>query len=261
MFLDTNVASQSCDSRLGSEGREVWISSVVASELLGVYDNRPTSARYYVPLPARIGKLEAETGMTHVGSIASLRRRDHPFGKRMTDSIVMEFGTFHRPIVEFGSQALCEVINERRAGLFTSAIQHLPKARRKAALRRFAWLLDTNATCFSITDEVLTTAYSLLRLFARSYTFKDNFRNTWNDMLIGATAIVQRAVLLSEDNLLNRFIATASRAAIDSPTGSEILRTDYSSTDREPTAPRRHRDAFHRPWQHRLAGAKWTRCR
>ena len=70
MFLDTNSASRLCDARATPEGGAICISSVVASELLRVYDEKPTSARYYVPLPARISRVEADSGKTHVGSIA-----------------------------------------------------------------------------------------------------------------------------------------------------------------------------------------------
>ena len=103
MFIDTNVVSYAKTGRLPESIRGANLSSVAASELLRVYGGNRTSANYYVPL----------LSSRHIAaSIASLKR-DRPYTKRSTDHIVFSFGSDFESLIEFGSNAIAKMVNDK----------------------------------------------------------------------------------------------------------------------------------------------------
>jgi hypothetical protein len=200
MFIDTNIVSYAKRGRLPQSIRGTKLSSVAASELLGVYSDSRTGANYYVPLgyPRHMG-----------ASIASLKR-DHPFAKRSTDRIVFSFGSDFESLIEFGSNAISRMVNDRNVDLLRQSISFLDKQKQRVIRENFVFLVENDIGCVPLAPRTLQIGYRLLEAFQSSgETFKTTFRNTWNDLLILATAWGNGEDLRTKDIQLNRFIGSS----------------------------------------------------
>lgn len=198
MFIDTHVVSYAKRGRLGQSIRGAAISSVAASELLLVYGVSRTAANYYVPLTY---------GLCTGPSIASLKR-DHPYSKRSTDRVVFSFGSDFEPLIEFGSNAIAKMVNDRDVELLRQSISFLDKRKQKVIREDFGFLLENDVRCVPLRPATVEIAYRLLEAFQLSgERFRTTFRNTWNDLLILAAAWDHSDELRSSDSQLNRFAA------------------------------------------------------
>jgi len=198
MFIDTHIVSYAKKGHLAESIRGATISSVAVSELLLVYGNSRTAANYYVPFGY---PLHAAT------SIASLKR-DHPYSKRSTDRVVFSFGSDFEPLIEFGSNAIAQMVNNKNVELLQQSISFLDKPKRKVIREDFGFLIQNNVRCVPLRPGTVEIGYSLLKAFHLSgERFKTTFRNSWNDLLILAAAWDHGDDLWSRDSQLNRFAA------------------------------------------------------
>jgi hypothetical protein len=164
----------------------------------------PKKAHYYIPTHYRFPPLFTSAmlyeGFVHI-------KRSRPFKKDLTDSVVMEFGREHGSIFEYSNLALANVINNKRMDAFRASIGHLDKEEQKMLRMRCQFLFDNELQCIPLNKEILDRSFLLLQEFMEQHNVKQNFRNSWNDMLILATALFSGADLVTKDNELNRFVA------------------------------------------------------
>jgi hypothetical protein len=200
MFIDTNIVSIAMRRTSSIATRRSSISSVTASELLSVYSGRPTAANYYVPVVSPFHL------MASIGS----SKRDHPFPKHSTDRIVFSFGGDYEPIVEFGSNAISRLVNEHNSDLLVQSIAFLDKRQQKFIRAAFEFLIENEIYCVPLSPGIVRIAYHLLGGYRTSgLNLKADFRNSWNDMLILATAQDSDVSLLTGDGPLSRFAGSA----------------------------------------------------
>lgn len=173
------------------------ISSIVANEFLLVQSDEPSQANWYMPLLSRHHFI----GSAPIG----IRRRDHPFRKGLSDSILMDFGNEFPSIVEYNSLSIANAINEGLIDLFVAATNHFDKAMRKLLRNRFCFIVDNGIRCSPIQQQDVEHAFELLDHFRREHNFKQKFRNSWNDLLILSSARNAEIDLITEDNELSRF--------------------------------------------------------
>lgn len=200
MFIDTHIVSYAKKGHLTESIRGATISSVAVSELLLVYGDKRTAANYYVPLGYPL----------HTGaSIASLKR-DHPYSKRSTDRVVFSFGSDFEPLIEYGSNAIARMVNDRNVELLRQSISFLDKPKQKVIREDFDFLIENDVRCVPLKPSIVESGYRLLKAFHLSgERFKTTFRNSWNDLLILASAWDHDDDLWSCDSQLNRFAAAA----------------------------------------------------
>jgi len=176
------------------------ISSVAVSELLLMYNAGRTTANYYVPVLSTM----------HLMSSLGSSKLDHPFSKRLTDRIVFDFGNDFDPIIEFGSNAITKVVNGKNIDILRQSIRSLEKGQQRNIRENFNFLLANEIHCVSLTPAIVEDAYQLLWDFRNSgHNLKAAFRNSWNDILILATARSRGGHLMSDDSELNRFAASS----------------------------------------------------
>lgn len=88
----------------------------------------------------------------------------------------------------------------------------------------------------------------LLQEFRKEHNLKENFRNSFNDMLILASAIDTSALLITEDSLLNKFAAKQFAGAYQRQDG--IATIDFSQDS--PATKRNSRESkgyINKSWQ------------
>lgn len=196
-YLDTQVVSYAMKGKWDYSLDGCVISSIVANELFLVHGNDPANANLYIPLISNHHTIGLMT--------SDLRRRDHPFNRHHTDSIVMDFANVYPTIVEYNNLSISVAINNGFTDLMSGAFNHLDKETRKTLKRRFKFLVENKIRCVPLRRSDIESAFELLARFCKKYNFKGNFRNTWNDLLILSSAMGAGEPLVTEDNLLSRF--------------------------------------------------------
>jgi hypothetical protein len=200
MFIDTHIVSYAKRDRLPQSIRGATMSSVSASELLLVYGDTRTAATYYVPVAHPL----------HLGTGIASSKWDHPFSKRSTDRILFSFGSDFEPLIEFGSNAIATMVNDKNFDLLRLSISFLDKQKQKIIRENFGFLIEEDIRCVPLSPGTLELGYRLLDAFQTSKErFKTTFRNTWNDLLILAAAWEYGDELWSSDNQLNRLAASS----------------------------------------------------
>ena len=237
--LDTQVVSYAMKGRWDRPLRGSVISSIVANELLLVQSENPTQARFYVPvLSAR-----------RTAGLAEFRRRDHPFGRRVSDSIVMDFGNEWPSIVEYNNLAIANVINQGLCDLWMAAINHLDKPTKRLLAARFRFLIENGVTCLPLRPDDVQGAFHLLREFTREHNIKRRFRNTWNDLLVLSSARNAHAHLVTEDSELSRF-ASELCSSVATLTAGDFVEIPFPQADPRPRrASRESRGYVNTGWR------------
>jgi len=201
-FVDTNILIEKIENRLPDLSLTgCYISSITALEFLNNFEqDRHYCAKYYVPgNNSKIPHfLKARTENTFL-------RRDHPFSKRLTDSIIFDFkGQFPYYSI-FNNESISAAINDKLIDVFRMSIKFTPKKEYKALDRKYNFLLAHNLSCQSIQTPDIEMAYFLLKSFTEKYSIKNNFGNSWNDLLILSQCLNEKSTLFTEDSLLIRF--------------------------------------------------------
>jgi len=197
MMVDTQILSyrfKGIDKDIHSK---TWaISSITANEFLETQPKDSKKPDYYIIHPARY---------PHLFDI--LDAKCAKMGEHRTDQVIIDFGNQFPAYREFGNEAISEIINQKKIETYKLSISHFPKQKQKDRLKKLMYILDNDYQCYSLTKSALEEGLSLFSQFTSKHNCKANIRNTVNDILILATAIDRKKVLLTHDKLLNRFAA------------------------------------------------------
>jgi hypothetical protein len=168
----------------------------------------------------------------HMGSSIASLKRDHSYSKRSTDRVVFSFGSDFEPLIEFGSNAIARMVNDRNIELLRQSISYLDKSKQKIIREDFNTLIRNDVRCVPLRPSTVEIGYRLLEAFQLSgEKFKTTFRNGWNDLLILAAAWDHNDELWSRDSQLNRFAASAFGECRESIQG--LLKIRLHSATRE----------------------------
>ena len=197
MMVDTQILSyrfKGIDKDIHSK---TWaISSITANEFLETQPKDSKKPDYYIIHPARY---------PHLFDI--LDAKCAKMGEHRTDQVIIDFGNQFPAYREFGNEAISEIINQKKFETYKLSISHFPKQKQKDRLKKLMYILDNDYQCYSLTKSALEEGLSLFSQFTSKHNCKANIRNTVNDILILATAIDRKKILLTHDKLLNRFAA------------------------------------------------------
>lgn len=222
-ILDTQIISYALKGRYGLPLDGKTISAITANEFLMVQGSNLAQANYYVPVLSRFHFPESTDGISPTSRRLGM---DHPFRKIVTDQVIIDFGNEYPTIVEYGNLAISLLINKQVSGIFHDAIKFLDKQQRKIIRKRFDFLLENKVRCQPLAKTSVRVAMELLQEFRKEHNLKENFRNSFNDMLILASAIDTSALLITEDSLLNKFASKQFTGAYQIQDG--IATIDFS---------------------------------
>ena len=208
-FIDTQVLSYAHKGAFDDTVDGRYISSITANEFLASPGRTAHDGSLPYPPWGATPRIALGTGGGN--------RPEHPFNRHTTDRIVMDFGGQFPAIIEYGNLAVSEVINERANDVFPAAIDSLEKDQRQLLRRRFSFIQDAELWCRPVSREGVWLAYRLLDEFIKHHNVKKNFRNTWNDLLILATAMEASGHLTTKDSELSRFVSESRAGRLLSP--------------------------------------------
>lgn len=218
----------------------------MAKEFLLVQGDKRTKANYYIPVPS-------ESNFSYIGLIFS--KRDHPFPKRVTDQIILDFGQDYPPIIEFCNLAIAEIINLREKKLINEAIRFLKKDMRKTILQRFNFIVDNQINCVPLSRNAIEIGLDLFNVFTSRYNTKQNMKNSINDVLILATALESSGYLITKDSLLNRFASDYCNGVLDENAG--VLSIDFSKFSiKEINSNQESKGYINKGWQIHIRGSQ-----
>lgn len=216
-LIDTQILSYEYKKKHEFDIRGKVLPSIVAHEFLLFQSPKFTEAAFYLPV------------LVPIEDQQDFLKRDHPYPKRLTDSLLFDFGQTHPPFQVFSNLAISEAINLQREDLFNSAVQFQEKQRQKELRKRFRFILDNKLTCEPVVADEIQNGYILLSQFISKYKIKNNFRNSWNDILILSKAISSGMTLHTKDSLLNTFAAEVNHAQLEKKANMLILKFSDSA--------------------------------
>lgn len=225
-FIDTNILYQSYPNKKPDFGTDKYhITSVNALEFLrNIEKEHNNRAKYYIP------QVRSETHFLEILRMREyFKKRNHPINKRISDSIIFDFKNDFSSYTFYNNESILAVINNNYKEAFYMAIEYLEKKEYKDVRSKFNFLLELNVICEGIAKEDIILAYDLLDKFLLEHNVKNDFRNSWNDILILSRVVNQGAKLISSDKLLNRFAAEVYLASINRK--NSILEIQFPSID------------------------------
>lgn len=214
-LLDTQIISYKYNGTKDVDVSGKIIPSVVAIEFLQMQSDKPHSANYYIP---RVNNFQ--TGLI------DYLRIDHAFRKSAADYLIFDFDQLSKPFMMFSNYNISDLINTKNVVLFDKVVNHLQKDTQKDLKKKIRFILDSEISCIPINELDIEIGYNLLDQFLRKYNNKNDFRNTWNDILILSKSINHKIPLLTEDKLLNRFASELFNGRISAHEG--LLDIDFS---------------------------------
>lgn len=234
LIIDTQILSyrfKGVDQDIHSNN--LAISSITANEFLLAQPKDLEKPNYYIIHPSSYGhghRLNAintiDEGDSFFADYFKNPKWARTRGTRRTDQVIIDFGNQFSAYREFGNEAISEIINKNKPGMYKISIAHLPKNKQKYLVTRLKYILNNGYYCYPLTDSIIEQALSLFSVFTSEHNCKGEIRNTVNDILILATAIDKGKKFLTYDNLLGRFAAKHCEASIHQ--GGNTLLIDFS---------------------------------
>jgi predicted nucleic acid-binding protein len=204
MLIDTQILSSEFKGISKTNFDDIYISSVTANEFLWVYDKLSRIPNYYILNPNRYNNvIRNDILSVYKDDMKNKKWADR--GSRRTDKIIIDFNNSFPPYVEYGSEAISRIINERLLSLFKVSHSHLEKKKSKYLQQRISYIFERDIKCISITEEIIEVTMEIFSQFIEKYTLKKDIHNSINDLIILATAICNKMKLQTRDDLLSDF--------------------------------------------------------
>jgi len=236
-ILDTQIVSYKFNNSKDIDVSNGLIPSIVAIEFLQMQTNKSSKARYYIPSSNRIQMMDT--------------RIDHPFNKFSTDNVLFDFNQLHAPFKLYSNYSIADLINTQNIHFFDMSVSFLDKILQKSLKKKFRFILENNIKCVPIIGNDIEIGYKLLSKFLNKYNSKNNFLNTWNDILILSKAINSKLQLITEDKLLNTFASEIYNANYKRI--NDVLKIDFSDVrDFEDIKSKDNKGYINNGWQYKI---------
>ena len=201
-FLDTQIISYKYKNNTELFDGDICgrhISSIVALEFLGIMVKGENKATMY---PTKLRGLHA--ALPFIG-----RSKKIPplFGKNHTDRLIIDFNGEFDSIVVYSNEAISYLINNKELDtLLFFAKASLDKEDYRKFRERAQFLIDSNITVVPITPDIVSRMQHIYEDIKHEYNVKGNYRNSFMDLLIVATAVENKRKLISNDKELNKVL-------------------------------------------------------
>ncbi|NBE83925.1 PIN domain-containing protein [Micromonospora rubida] len=230
VMLDTQLTSAALRGGVGE--LDFSVASTTLQEIFGMQFGENANNRFYLPLIQNESHLWVHANMVRekMGRLRTSKR------KPRTDRLVIDFTQDHPTVVEYSHLATCRLLKLSAASpeigskiFMAYAGEALPKAAFSHASSHFRKLAKSSVRYLPLTLDIAERALPLLSVFEARYNLKVDFRNSWNDILILATAIRAKEVLLTKDRVLAEFASEVAWAKVSNG-ASDSLEVDFSAS-------------------------------
>ncbi|MDH4318643.1 MAG: hypothetical protein OEV64_09660 [Desulfobulbaceae bacterium] len=127
-IIDTQILSSHFKGGIGTIPGKI-ISSITANEFLWVYSKGETKPNYYIINPARF--CHGRNFLPPVGLLEHFKNAKWAkLGARRTDQVVIDFNNQFQLYVEYGSEAIAKIINEKLFQVYDLSVAHMEKKKK-----------------------------------------------------------------------------------------------------------------------------------
>jgi hypothetical protein len=156
--------------------------------------------------------------------------------KRSSGQIQFYFHNEYPTVFEYNSNGLATAVNDARFDAIGLAIE--PLSRREKQRIRLIWsfLVENGVRCQPIGTSIAGHAMNLVAFVGARYTFKPNFRNSLNDLIVFATALQLGLEVATADKLLARIIA--EYAGVSTVEGDDVVRLSFAGAQEQEREPK-----------------------
>ena len=201
-FLDTQIISYKFKNNTQFFNGDIkgrFISSVVALEFLGIMIKGENKAIMY---PTKLKGIHSF--FRFLGKRSS---KEAIFWKSHTDQLIIDFNGEFDSIVIYSNESISYLINEKDLEtLLFFAKTSLNKGQYRKFRERAEFLINNNITVVPLTQAIVSRMQRIYEDIKHEYNLKENYRNSFMDLLIAATAIEKKGRLISNDNELKKVL-------------------------------------------------------
>lgn len=201
-FLDTQIISYKFKNNTELFDGDVsgrYISSIVALEFLGIMVKGENKATMY---PTRLRGFHCA-----IPFICRSKKINPQIWKKHTDRLIVDFNGDFDSIIIYSNEAISYLINNRELDtLLFFAKASLEKEDYRKFRERAQFLIDSNITVVPITPDIVSRMQHIYEDVKHEYNVKGNYRNSFMDLLIVATAVEKKRKLISNDKELNKVL-------------------------------------------------------
>lgn len=228
-FIDTQIISYKFKNDKeffdgDIKGRQ--ISSIVALEFLEIMVKNENRANMY-PVKLRGFQPIMPFVMEH-------RKKGFELGKRSIDKLIIDFNGEFDSIVIYSNEAISYLINEKDIEiLLLFAKNSLNKEDFKRFRERAQFLINNEITVVPVTQKTVVKMQCIYEDIKNEYNIKGNYRNSFMDLLILATAVENKERLITQDKELNKVLKKSCEYLSVSTCSKEISSIDYNDKHME----------------------------
>lgn len=201
-FVDTQIISYKYKKNaelFDGDIKGLQISSIVALEFLGIMVKNENRAKMY---PFNLNSFH-----TCMPLIFKDSKRGLEFGKKITDKLIIDFNGEFDSIVIYSNETISNLINTQNLEtLLLFAKNSLNKNDFKYFKERAQFLIDNEITVVPVTQKIISKMQCIYQDIKSKYNVKNNYRNSFMDLIIVATALEKKEQLISGDNELNKVL-------------------------------------------------------
>ena len=220
-FLDTQIISYKFNNNtklFDGDIKGKYISSIVALEFLSIM--KENNAKMY---PIKIKGMHLE-----LRRIIHIDSPKHKIGRNLTDKCIIDLNGEFDSIVIYSNEAISELLNTGDIETLSIFAQNsLNKKERKKFLEKAKFLIDNDIIVVPITQTTINIMQRVYEEIKSEYNVKSNYRNSFMDLLILATAIEKRKMLITKDKELNKVIKKCCKYLDVNNYSNEILSISY----------------------------------
>lgn len=251
-FIDTQIISYKFKNNkelFDGDIRGRQISSIVALEFLGIMIKNENRAKMY-PI-----KLKGFHPIMHFA--LEHRKKGFEFGKKSTDKLIIDFNGEFDSIVIYSNEAISYLINEKDLdALLLFAKNSLDKEDFKRFRERAQFLINNEITVVPVTQETVIKMQCIYEDIKNEYNVKDNYRNSFMDLLILATSVQKKERLITQDKELNKALKKCCEYLNISTYAEGICSIDYCDKHMEKDVKNDNKGYINNSWRIMLKKGK-----
>jgi hypothetical protein len=230
MIFDTQLLSAAFRLNGGLDIRDAVTSSVSLGELFGMYYTEPRSRRTYQDVKLFIPNFKSIMP-------EPLRGSWHPrVFKRSSGRIEFYFRDEYPTVFEYNSLGLAAAVNNACFDAISLAIEPLSRREKQRIRSIWSFLVDNRVSCKPLGASIASQAMNLVSFAGARYTFKPNFRNSLNDLIVFATALQHCLEVTTADKLLARIVA--EYAGVSTVETDDVVRLSFAGAQRPEPGPK-----------------------
>lgn len=254
-FIDTQILSYKFKNNkefFDGDIRGCQISSIVALEFLEIMIKGENKAKMY---PVKlIGGWSYWPWLRHVAQNIKVPE----IWKISADRVIIDFSGKYESILIYSNEAISDLINQKRSDMILLFARNaLNKKEFKEFRKKLQFIVDNEITVVPVTTKTVAQMQCIYEDIKSEYNVKKNYRNSFMDLLILATAVEKKERLITEDKELNKALQKCCNYLDISSNSKGISNIDYRDDEKNQNIRKNHKNYVNNGWRIFLKNKKY----